>query len=151
MMMMKKRKRKIKRKRSENEVLNYGLTIVSKGHEGLLKELDRILETFSNFLVRKVEEKEVMAEAGAVARELIAGELNTNKKKMEAVEGQCVAHWTTLAPSVEEYSGMAARLITVGSGHLVKEILCCGDMAVDRLKSGNEMLKQRKAPPLLNL
>ncbi|CAI9757808.1 unnamed protein product [Fraxinus pennsylvanica] len=89
---------------------------------------------------KEVEEKEVMVEVGAMAREVIAGELNTDKKKMEAVEGQCVAHWTKLALNVEEYSGMTARLITVGSGHLVKEILCCGDVAVDRLKSGSNPL-----------
>lgn len=149
----KKKKKKKKNKKNkkekmnmENEVLSYGLTIVSKGQEGVLQELDRVLETYCNFSVRRVEEKEMIAEAGAVAREITAGELNTDKKKMEAVEGQCAAYWTTLAPNVEEYSGTAARLIASGSGHLVKGILWCGDVTVDRLKSGNEMLKKRMTP-----
>ncbi|CAA2935149.1 Hypothetical predicted protein [Olea europaea subsp. europaea] len=149
----KKKKKKKKNKKNkkekvnmENEVLSYGLTIVSKGQEGVLKELDRVLETYCNFSVRRVEEKEMIAEAGAVASGITAGELNTDKKKMEAVEGQCAAYWTTLAPNVEEYSGTAARLIAAGSGHLVKGILWCGDVTVDRLKSGNEMLKKRVTP-----
>ncbi|XP_022885752.1 protein EARLY-RESPONSIVE TO DEHYDRATION 7, chloroplastic-like [Olea europaea var. sylvestris] len=149
----KKKKKKKKNKKNkkekvnmENEVLSYGLTIVSKGQEGALKELDRVLETYCNFSFRRVEEKEMIAEAGAAARGITAGELNTDKKKMEAVEGQCAAYWTTLAPNVEEYSGTAARLIAAGSGHLVKGILWCGDVTVDRLKSGNEMLKERVTP-----
>ncbi|KAL2497595.1 Senescence/dehydration-associated protein-related [Abeliophyllum distichum] len=142
----KNKKNKKEKVNTENEVLNYGLTIVSKGQEGVLKELDRILETYSNYSVRKVEEKEVIAEAGAGAREVTAGELKTDKKKKEAVEGQCAAYWTTLAPNVEEYSGTAARLIAAGSGHLVKGILWCGDVTMDQLKSGNEMLKKRMTP-----
>ncbi|OMO93741.1 hypothetical protein COLO4_16704 [Corchorus olitorius] len=36
------------------EVLNYGLTIAAKGQEGLLKELNRVLETYSCFSVQEV-------------------------------------------------------------------------------------------------
>lgn len=35
----------------DNELLNYGLTIASKGQEGLIKELDRVLEQFCSFSV----------------------------------------------------------------------------------------------------
>ncbi|KAK4416851.1 protein EARLY-RESPONSIVE TO DEHYDRATION 7, chloroplastic [Sesamum alatum] len=148
---VKKKKKKKKGKgdnkneKEDNEVLSYGLTIVSKGQEGLVKELDRILETYSNFTVQKVEEKEVVAVAGAAAREMTTGELK-EEKKMEEVEGQCAAYWTTLAPNVEDYSGVAARLIAAGSGQLVKGILWCGDVTMDRLKWGDEVLKQRMAP-----
>ncbi|KAL0449712.1 UNVERIFIED_CONTAM: protein EARLY-RESPONSIVE TO DEHYDRATION 7, chloroplastic [Sesamum latifolium] len=133
-----------KNEKEDNEVLSYGLTIVSKGQEGLLKELDRILEAYSNFSVHKVEEKEVVAVAGAAAREMTAGELKEEKKK--EVEGQCAAYWTTLAPNVEDYSGIAAKLIAAGSGQLVKGILWCGDVTMDRLKWGDEVLKKRMAP-----
>ena len=34
-----------------------------------------------------------------------------------------------------------ARLIAVGSGQLIRGILWCGDVTVDRLKWGNEFLK----------
>ncbi|KAL8476510.1 hypothetical protein ACS0TY_028982 [Phlomoides rotata] len=142
----KKNKKKKKKEKEENDVLNYGLTIVSKGQEGLLKELDEILETFSNFSVHKVDEKAAMAVVGATAGDITAGELKRNEKKMEEVEGQCAAYWTTLAPNVEEYSGTAARLIAKGSGQLVKGILWCGDVTVDRLKWGDEVLRQRMAP-----
>ncbi|CAA2971902.1 Hypothetical predicted protein [Olea europaea subsp. europaea] len=96
---------------TETEVLNYGLTIVSKGQEGLLKEW-------------------------------IGFWRHTTRRRWR----QCATYWTTLAPNVKGYSGMAARLIAAGSGHLVKGILWCGDVIVDRLKSGNEMLKQRINP-----
>lgn len=124
-----------------NDMLNYGLTIVSKGHESLIKELDVILDTYCNFAVQKVEEKAAAVEV----REVSAGELKTDEKMKEAVEGQCAAYWTTLAPNVEEYSGTAARLIAAGSGQLIKGVLWCGDVTVDRLKWGNEVLKKRMA------
>ncbi|KAG8373629.1 hypothetical protein BUALT_Bualt11G0044100 [Buddleja alternifolia] len=124
----------------EKEVLNYGLTIVSKGQEDLLEELDRVLDTYCSFSVQKLEDKLIVTEA---VREVTAGELETDKKKKEAVEGQCAAYWTTLAPNVEEYSGKAARLIASGSGQLIKGILWCGDVTLDRLKWGDEVLKKR--------
>ncbi|KAL6498028.1 Senescence-associated protein [Orobanche gracilis] len=127
----------------EDEVLSYGLTFVSNGLELLLKDLDPILETYSNFSVHKVEEEIVFAVVGEAAREITAGELESDKKKKDEVERKCAAYWTTLAPNVEEYSGTAARLIATGSGQLVKGILWCGDVTVDRLKWGNEVLKKR--------
>ncbi|GER54645.1 senescence/dehydration-associated protein-related [Striga asiatica] len=145
----KKKKKKVKdkvEKEEESEVLSYGLTIVSKGREQLLKELDLILDSYSNFSVRTVEEKSVVTKAGEAAREITASELESDQKKKEEVEGKCAAYWTTLAPNVEEYSGTAARLIAAGSGQLVKGILWCGDVTMDRLKWGNEILKQRMAP-----
>ncbi|KZV49286.1 hypothetical protein F511_29025 [Dorcoceras hygrometricum] len=129
-----------KRKDPGNDILNYGLTVVPKGQESLLKELDVILDTYCNFSVQKVVEKTAaMVEVG----EVTAGELKLDENKREAVEGQCAAYWTTLAPNVEEYSGTAARLIAAGSGQLIKGVLWCGDVTVDRLKRGNEVLKKR--------
>ncbi|KAK4424078.1 protein EARLY-RESPONSIVE TO DEHYDRATION 7, chloroplastic [Sesamum alatum] len=49
----KKEKGDDKNEKEDNEVLSYGLTIVSKGQEELVKELDGILETYSNFLVQR--------------------------------------------------------------------------------------------------
>lgn len=141
-----KKKDKNKKEKEGNEVLSYGLTIVSKEQEKLLKDLDRVLEDYSNFSVRKVDEKTVVAVAGAEAKEITAGELETDEKKKAEVEGQCAAYWTTLAPNVEEYSGTAARLIAAGSGQLVKGILWCGDVTMERLKWGDEVLKKRMAP-----
>ncbi|KAL6582660.1 Senescence-associated protein [Orobanche minor] len=129
--------------KEEDEVLSYGLTFVSNGLELLLKNLDTLLETYSNFSVHKVEEEIVVAVVGEAAREITAGELESDKKKKDEVERKCAAYWTTLAPNVEEYSGTAARLIATGSGQLVKGILWCGDVTVDRMKWGNEVLKKR--------
>lgn len=148
----KKKKKKKKEKKGgesekkENDVLSYGLTIISKGQEGLLKELDAILENCSNFSVRKVDEKAAKVVAGAAAAEITPLEWKTDEKKREEVEGQCAAYWTTLAPNVEEYSGTAARLIAMGSGQLVKGILWCGDVTIDRLKWGDEVMRNRMAP-----
>lgn len=129
-----------------SEMLSYGLTVVSKGQKGLLKELDVILETYCTFSVHKVNEKAVLAEGGVAARDVSVNDLKTDRNKKEAVEGQCAAYWTTLAPNVEEYSGTAARLIAAGSGQLIKGVLWCGDVSVDRLKKGNEIMINRMAP-----
>lgn len=122
--------------------MNYGLTIASKGQEALLKELDAILKSYSTFSVQKVEEKAALAIGGTVARELSPADLKSEKKK-EVLEERCAQYWTTLAPNVEEYSGSAAKLVAAGSGQLIKGILWCGDVSMERLKRGNEVLKQR--------
>ncbi|KAJ0039849.1 hypothetical protein Pint_28470 [Pistacia integerrima] len=125
----------------DSDVLNYGLTIASKGQEILLKELDGILQAYSCFSVQKVSAKAKEAFDGEVAKETAPSELKGKKK--EVMEKQCAAYWTTLAPNVEDYSGTAAKLIAAGSGQLIRGILWCGDVTVDRLKWGNEVLKKR--------
>lgn len=129
------------------DVLSYGLTFASKGQEALLKELDAILESYSSFSVQKVSGKEP-AEAldGTVAKEVTPTEVMEDSSKKEMMEEQCVAYWTTLAPNVEDYSGLVAKAIAAGSGQLVKGILWCGDVTVERLKWGNDMLKTRLGP-----
>ncbi|KAK2373122.1 Protein EARLY-RESPONSIVE TO DEHYDRATION 7, chloroplastic [Trifolium repens] len=129
-----------------SDLLSYGLTIASKGQERLLKELDVILENCSSFSVQKVSEKAKKGEAldGSMAKEVSPKDLESKKKK-EVMEGQCAAYWTTLAPNVEEYSGSAARLIASGSGHVIKGILWCGDVTMDRLQWGNQVMKKRLA------
>ncbi|KAK9285060.1 hypothetical protein L1049_024245 [Liquidambar formosana] len=131
---------------SEN-MLNYGLTIASKGQEGLLKELDGILEHYSSFSVQKVTEKGKKSEVldGSVAKEMSPEDLKSGKKK-KLMEKRCAAYWTTLAPNVEDYSGTAAKLIASGTGQLIKGILWCGDVTIDRLKWGDEVLKKRMKP-----
>ncbi|KAJ8771115.1 hypothetical protein K2173_023440 [Erythroxylum novogranatense] len=133
--------------KSEN-LLNYGLTIASKGQEGMLKRLDEILQNHSCFSVHEVskkakeEGKEMFSES--VAKGISVADLSSGKK--EEIEGNCAAYWTTLAPNVEDYSSTAAKLIAAGSGRLIKGILWCGDVTVDRLKWGNEVMKKRMSP-----
>ncbi|CDY20844.1 BnaC07g06930D [Brassica napus] len=107
------------------DMLNYGLTIASKGQEHLLEELERILDHYSCFTVQKVSEE---------AKE-------TGEEVLDVT--QCAAYWTTLAPNVEDYSGKTAKLIASGSGHLIKGILWCGDVTMDRLNWGNDFMKRR--------
>ncbi|XP_021275176.1 protein EARLY-RESPONSIVE TO DEHYDRATION 7, chloroplastic-like [Herrania umbratica] len=128
-------------------LLNYGLTFASKGQEYLLRELDVILQSYSCFTVQKVEKKgeEVLDGAVAAAKEMSPADLKSETKK-EAMEEKCAAYWTTLAPNVEDYSGRAAKVIAAGSGHLIKGILWCGDVTMDRLNKGNEVLKKRMSP-----
>lgn len=128
----------------DSDVLNYGLTIASKGQEKLLKELEGILQAYSCFSVQKVSAKAKEALDGEVAKETAPSELKGKKK--EKMEQQCAAYWTTLAPNVEDYSGTAAKLIAAGSGQLIRGILWCGDVTVDRLKWGNGVLKTRIGP-----
>ncbi|KAJ4897091.1 Senescence/dehydration-associated protein-related [Raphanus sativus] len=135
----------VKKQREENEMLNYGLTIASKGQEHLLEELEKNLEDYSCFTVQQLSEeaKETGEEVldVTVARETSPVELTGERK--EIVEKQCAAYWTTLAPNVEDYSGKTAQLIAAGSGHLIKGILWCGDVTMDRLKWGNDVMKRR--------
>ncbi|GFP89042.1 hypothetical protein PHJA_001047900 [Phtheirospermum japonicum] len=114
---------------NSDSILNYGLTIAGKGRETLVKELDSILEKFSAFRVEKAAAAE-QGWYGAVAEGF-------------SPEESSAAYWTTLAPNVEDYSGRVARLIAAGSGQVVRGILWCGDVTVDRLKWGNEFLKTR--------
>lgn len=128
-------------------LLNYGLSIASKGQAVPLKEFDRILENYSTFSLQKVSEKGKYSEVldGRIAKEMSPLDFKSTKKR-ELMEERCAAYWTTLAPNVEDYSGTAARLIAAGSGQLIKGILWCGDVTVDRLKWGNEVLKKRISP-----
>lgn len=124
---------------SENS-LNYGLTIASKGQkDGLLKELDGILENYSAFSVQKVSEA---VDGSVVAKEISPEEMKSEAGK-ELMEDSSAAYWTTLAPNVEDYSSTAARLIAGGSQQLIKGILWCGDVTVDSMKWGHEFLKMR--------
>lgn len=127
-----------KEDKDENDdiMLNYGLTFRSEEQEQkqeqekLLKELDELLEHYTGFSVQNVDEKN-----GA-----------SDHLKSEEMQRSCSAYWTTLAPNVEDYSTTAAKLIAVGSGQLVKGILWSGDVTVDRLKWGNEILKMKLGP-----
>ncbi|GMP32037.1 hypothetical protein CsSME_00005981 [Camellia sinensis var. sinensis] len=130
-----------------DDLLNYGLTIASKGQEGLLVELDRILDHYISFSVQRVSVKgknEGVLD-GTVAMAVSPEDLKSEKKK-ELMEERCAAYWTTLAPNVEDYSGTAAKMIAAGSGQLIKGILWCGDVTVDRLKWGNDVLKKKIKP-----
>ncbi|XVE82468.1 hypothetical protein DITRI_Ditri16bG0007100 [Diplodiscus trichospermus] len=142
-----RKKRKKKTSSDASDLLSYGLTFASKGQEYLLRELDVILQCYSCFTAQKVEQKgeEVLDGAVAAAKEMSPADLKSESKK-EVMEERCAAYWTTLAPNVEDYSGRAAKMIATGSGQLIKGILWCGDVTVDRLKRGNEALKNRMSP-----
>lgn len=138
------RKKKNKDSDSSPSVLSYGLTIASKGQEDVLKKLDKVLEECSAFSVQEVSEKakkegEVLD--GSLEMEISPEDLMSEEKK-ELMEEKCAAYWTMLAPNIEDYSGTAAKLIAIGSGQLVKGILWCGDVTVERLKWGNEVMKK---------
>ncbi|KAL1215577.1 Senescence/dehydration-associated protein [Cardamine amara subsp. amara] len=125
-----------------NDMLNYGLTIASKGQELLLEQLDKILVDYSSFTAKeKQKEEENNVLDLTAAKETSPAELKGERKKM--VEKQCTAYWTTLAPNVEDYSGVAAKLIAAGSGQLIKGILWCGDVTMDRLMWGNDFMKRK--------
>ncbi|GFY94579.1 senescence/dehydration-associated protein-like protein [Actinidia rufa] len=120
-------------------LLNYGVTIASKGQEGVLEALDGVLKYYSAFSEERVSE---VVDGSDVPRQTSPEEMETEEKKM-VVEGGAAAYWTTLAPNVEDYSGGPARMIAAGSGQLIKGILWCGDVTADRLRWGNKFLKKR--------
>ncbi|KAM1174333.1 hypothetical protein ACFX2I_026893 [Malus domestica] len=78
-----------------------------------------------------------------LALETSPEQLSSEKKELEE---RSAAYWTTLAPNVADYNGMAAKLFAPGSGQLIKGILWCGDVTVERLKLGNEVRKKRIDP-----
>ncbi|PSS21751.1 Protein EARLY-RESPONSIVE TO DEHYDRATION 7 like [Actinidia chinensis var. chinensis] len=120
-------------------LLNYGVTIASKGQEGVLEALDGVLKHYSAFSEERVSK---VVDGSDVPRQTSPEEMETEEKNM-VVEGVAAAYWTTLAPNVEDYSGGPARMIAAGSGQLIKGILWCGDVTADRLRWGNEFLKKR--------
>ncbi|XP_074570721.1 protein EARLY-RESPONSIVE TO DEHYDRATION 7, chloroplastic-like [Curcuma longa] len=131
------------------DLLNYGLTFAAKGQEGLLEELDRHLQAYSSFSVQKIDVQgrdlpsaEVLD--GSVTKEVTPEEGMGPKKQM--LEERSAAYWTTVAPNVEEYSSSVANMIAKGSTQLIKGILWCGDVTVDRLKWGENLLKRRLEP-----
>ncbi|KAG0458727.1 hypothetical protein HPP92_021855 [Vanilla planifolia] len=127
--------------------LNYGLTFATKGQEELLRKLDGLLEAYSCFSVQKVTGKgasEVLD--GSVAKGITSVEAVTAGPKKEMLEMRSAAYWTTLAPNVEEYSGSLAKAIAKGSEQLIKGILWCGDVTVDQLKWGEELMKRKTSP-----
>uniref|UniRef100_A0A1J3I048 Spartin n=2 Tax=Noccaea caerulescens TaxID=107243 RepID=A0A1J3I048_NOCCA len=127
---------------NNDDMLNYGLTIASKGQEPLLEKLDLILTDYSSFTAEEQKADDVNSVMDlTAAKETSPEELKGERKKM--VEKQCTAYWTTLAPNVEDYSGAAAKLIAVGSGQLIKGILWCGDITMDRLMWGNDFMKRK--------
>ncbi|KAM7264906.1 hypothetical protein ACFE04_002589 [Oxalis oulophora] len=130
------------------EVLNYGVTIATKGQqEGILEKLDSVLDKYSCFSVQNVNKGD--AEEGLLWEgldrnmEVSPEELSVLEDKRKEVERSSAAYWTTLAPNVEDYSSTAARLIAAGSGGVIWGILWCGDVTVDRLKWGNQFLSKR--------
>ncbi|XP_047334456.1 protein EARLY-RESPONSIVE TO DEHYDRATION 7, chloroplastic-like [Impatiens glandulifera] len=127
---------------SANDWLSYGLTIAPKGQERLLKELDEILDRYSNLSVQKKGKDVEMLERSVVS-EMSPADMKSDNEKREKMEDQSTAFWTTLAPNVEDYNGSAAKYIAAGSGQLIKGILWCGDVTVERLKRGNDILKDR--------
>ncbi|PKA46172.1 putative aarF domain-containing protein kinase [Apostasia shenzhenica] len=136
-----------------HDLLNYGLTVASKGQEGLLREFDEILQKYGAFSVHKVEGKAAAAAEvldGSVAKEVSPGEMMQTEAKRKMMEKRSAAYWTTIAPNVEDYSGLVAKAIALGSGQLIRGILWCGDVTVERLRWGNQMMKQKMGPNNLN-
>lgn len=91
---------------SNGDVLNYGLTVPSKGQDDLLKKFDSILDKYIEFKEERVE-VEVEGEASdgwVVAREVGPDEVERDGVKREKMKESASAYWTTLAPNVEEYS-----------------------------------------------
>lgn len=127
---------------TEDGILNYGLTIPSKGQEALLEEFDAVLDKYSGFSEQRVAGAEGVG-WWVAAKEAAPEELERDEGRREKVEESSAAYWTTLAPNVEEYSGRVARMIAAGSGQVIRGILWCGDVTAERLKWGNDFLRRR--------
>lgn len=104
--------------------------------------MTQLREICVNIFNMKSQVKE-MEDWEMVARDTSPEELESVLEKRDLVTENSGAYWTTLAPNVEDYSGKVARMIAGGSGQLIRGILWCGDVTVERLKWGNEFLSRR--------
>ncbi|CAL5050180.1 unnamed protein product [Urochloa decumbens] len=102
--------------------LHYGLTLAHPDDR-----LDALLAAYTSFSVHSV-----------------VGTKELESRVRDEVEA--AAYWTAVAPNVEEYGGKVAKAIATGAEHLAKGILWCGEVTVDRLRWGNEVLKKRMQP-----
>lgn len=102
--------------------LHYGLTLSRPD-----VRLDGVLAAYTSFSVHAV---------------VGAGQLEARVRD----EAEAAAYWTAVAPNVEAYGGAVARTIATGAEHLAKGILWCGEVTVERLRWGNEVLKRRMQP-----
>ena len=127
---------------TKDGVLNYGLTIPSKGQEALIEEFDALLDKYGGFSEQRVAGAESVGWWKA-AKEAAPEELERDEGRREKLGESSAAYWTTLAPNVEEYSGRVARMIAAGSGQVIRGILWCGDVTAERLKWGNDFLRRR--------
>ncbi|KAI4989866.1 hypothetical protein ZWY2020_038229 [Hordeum vulgare] len=107
---------------SPDTPLHYGLTLSDPD-----SRLDGVLATYTRFSAHSV----------------VGGEGLADRVRGE-VEG--AAYWTAVAPNVEEYGGPVAKAIAVGADNLAKGVLWCGEMTVERLRWGNEVLRKRIQP-----
>ncbi|KAL5219693.1 hypothetical protein ABZP36_020377 [Zizania latifolia] len=127
--------------------LSYGLTVVGKGQEKVLEDLNKVLEEYTTFSIKQVEpaarEKSEVMDTRVVT-EITPEEAVGDKK--EVVEEQAAAFWTTIAPNVDDYSSSVARLIAQGSGQLVRGIIWCGDITAEGLRCGEAVVKKSVGP-----
>lgn len=107
---------------SPDDPLHYGLTLSDPN-----PRLDGVLATYTRFSAHSVVGSEGLADR-------VRGEV------------EAAAYWTAVAPNVEEYGGTVAKAIAMGADNLAKGILWCGEMTVERLRSGNEVLRKRIQP-----
>lgn len=122
-------------------MLNYGLTLASKGQETLLNQLDEILQAYCIIPVQKAVVTETAEVLNDCALKSMLERIIAAEPEKVVLEKKAAAYWTTRAPNVDYYSGSVRRAIA--SGEEVKGILWCGDVTVERLKRGNEYFIRR--------
>ncbi|XP_078161099.1 senescence/dehydration-associated protein At3g51250-like [Carex rostrata] len=124
-----------------SEMLNYGLTLASKGQETLLNQLDEILQAYCIIPVQKAVVTETAEVLNNCALKSMLERIIAAEPEKVVLEKKAAAYWTTRAPNVDYYSGSVRKAIA--SGEEVKGILWCGDVTAERLKRGNEYFIRR--------
>ncbi|KAG0620351.1 hypothetical protein M758_4G209500 [Ceratodon purpureus] len=137
------------------EVMSYGVTFPALGQEEHLRELDVVLNQYSEFsnpqLVRA--EPEVDEYDGGfrlsrlsytpmdAPREFVTiNKLEVMKQK----EGS--EFWEVMAPNVNDYNSDVAKTLAAGTGHLIRGLFWLRDTTVSNLENGSAYVKDKVDP-----
>jgi spartin len=116
-----------------DEILSYGVTFADvNGQEHQLRELDSVLERYSNFSKPQLvhgQQQQIVPE-----------------NRMQVADGNQGEFWRTMAPNVDDYNSKLAKGMAKGTGNLIKGIFVVRDATVSRLENGSLYVKGRVKP-----
>jgi spartin len=120
-----------------DEMLSYGVTFPVAGQEPQLRELDSVLEQYSNFSAPQLVQGD---------RQQIVPEEVVSSEGKQVTKGSQAEFWKTMAPNVDDYNSKLARSMAKGTGNVIRGIFRVRDSTVARLESGSIYVKGRVKP-----
>jgi spartin len=118
-------------------VLSYGVTFAESGQERQLRELDSLLEQYSNFSAPQL--------VHGVQQQIVPEGVVSSEGK-QVTEGNQAEFWKTMAPNVEDYNSRLAKGMAKGTGSLIQGIFWVRDSTLARLGNGSLYVKGKVKP-----